>query len=342
MRTSKKGFTIVELLVVIVIIGILATITIVSYNGIVQKSMAVSLVSDLNGAAKILKLDQSMNGFYPSSLSVANDGKGIAASDGASYQYEVDNSINPQYFCITETKNSLFYRITNDGPPAEGVCPRYGLIMDLDAGNLASYPGSGVNWLDLSGNSSNATLNNGVTYSVDGGGSFSFDGVNDSASIPYSSQYNIRRAISFSIWIKRTSTYTQSQDVALLSRPPSWYFYDAYNSGFIRGDVYIDGTRRANLSTPVPFDGSWYQIVYTYDSNTKMAKLYKNGVTVGSITLSGLANYLIDDSNSNFLSMGASNLGRTMNLNGLRIYNRALSDNEVLQDYNMQRSRYGL
>jgi len=54
----KSGFTIVELLVVIVVIGILATITIVSFNGINQKAIVASLQSDLSNAATTLKLYQ--------------------------------------------------------------------------------------------------------------------------------------------------------------------------------------------------------------------------------------------------------------------------------------------
>ncbi|MFZ2125427.1 MAG: prepilin-type N-terminal cleavage/methylation domain-containing protein, partial [Candidatus Saccharimonadales bacterium] len=48
--STKPGFTIVELLVVIVVIGILAAITIVSYAGISQRAVAVSLQSDLASA----------------------------------------------------------------------------------------------------------------------------------------------------------------------------------------------------------------------------------------------------------------------------------------------------
>ena len=58
----QSAFTIVELLVVIVIIGILAAITIVTYFGISQKVVEASLQSDLSGASKQLKLSQVDNG----------------------------------------------------------------------------------------------------------------------------------------------------------------------------------------------------------------------------------------------------------------------------------------
>jgi hypothetical protein len=54
-----------------------------------------------------------------------------------------------------------------------------GLVLYLDAGNPASYPGSGTTWFDLSGNGNNGTLVNGVGYTSDNLGSLVFDGVDD-------------------------------------------------------------------------------------------------------------------------------------------------------------------
>ena len=61
----QNGFTIVELLVVIVVIGILAAITIVSYNGISQRAIVVSLQSDLSNSSQQLKVFQVLNSAYP-------------------------------------------------------------------------------------------------------------------------------------------------------------------------------------------------------------------------------------------------------------------------------------
>src|SRR5665647_459056 len=149
---EQPGFTIVELLIVIVVIGILAAITIVAYNGIQGRAVAASLTSDLDNAAKLLKLDQVTGGAYPNTLALANNGKNIPASPGTVYQYNVNNNANPQFFCITATKNGQTFKISNDGTPSAGDCTTVGLVLYLDAGNPASYPGSGTNWTDLSGN----------------------------------------------------------------------------------------------------------------------------------------------------------------------------------------------
>ncbi len=190
-------------------------------------------------------------------------------------------------------------------------------------------------WKDLSGHGNDARLSNfgyvaGSGWENEG---IASDGVNDVIYLNYSPSFNIREAITLSIWMKRTSIYDLKRDTFLLSRNPSWYFYDAYNSGSIRGDVYIDGIRKAGLTTFIPYDGNWYQATYTYDSYTGTATMYRNGVSFNTTTLSGLSNYLIDESTANFLGIGINTLGRTQILSNAYIYNRALTPEEVLQNY---------
>jgi prepilin-type N-terminal cleavage/methylation domain-containing protein len=120
-KTSSKlaGFTIVELLVVIVVIGVLAAITIVSYNGIQNRTNVSSLMSDLNGASKLLSMDLTFNGAYPATLAEANSGKGITASSGTVYDDYFPTSTG---FCITARRNSISYRVTNNSTARLGVC----------------------------------------------------------------------------------------------------------------------------------------------------------------------------------------------------------------------------
>src|SRR5674476_814160 len=65
---TAHGFTIVELLVVIVVIGILAAITIVSYTGITNRANIAVLQSDLSNASNQLKVYQATYGSYPTAL----------------------------------------------------------------------------------------------------------------------------------------------------------------------------------------------------------------------------------------------------------------------------------
>ena len=145
---NSSAFTIVELLVVIVVIGVLAAITIVSYTGISQRATVSSLTSDLTNAMTQLKLDQVINGAYPANLAAANGGKGIPASSGTVYDYFPTST----GFCVTATKNSISYRITNNSIPRLGVCS--GLERDklsiikwnawvLGVGGVAGYNANG-------------------------------------------------------------------------------------------------------------------------------------------------------------------------------------------------------
>lgn len=115
---QQSGFTIVELLIVIVVIGILAAISIVAFNGVLRKANVATIESDLSNAVKTLKSAEVTNGTFP------NDSSSVRASSGVTYQYSVNTSANPQTFCITATKGTLSYYITQaGGKTTEGACP---------------------------------------------------------------------------------------------------------------------------------------------------------------------------------------------------------------------------
>ena len=65
MPKNKKGFTIVELLIVIVVIAILAAITIVAYNGIQTRAENTKTIAGVNQAVKLLRAYKTINGDYP-------------------------------------------------------------------------------------------------------------------------------------------------------------------------------------------------------------------------------------------------------------------------------------
>jgi len=125
-RTSlvQSGFTIVELLVVIVVIGILAAITIVAYRGITGKATIASLESDLTNASKQLKLFQVENSAYPETIRCdipdSSTNKCVKSSSGNDYTYPApNNSSSPQTFTLDAANGTITYRITNDSTPTD-------------------------------------------------------------------------------------------------------------------------------------------------------------------------------------------------------------------------------
>lgn len=76
-KKSEQGFTIVELLIVIVVIAILAAITIVSYNGINTRAKDASLKSDLHNAVSQLETDLTLNDTYYTDPALSNQGLAV-------------------------------------------------------------------------------------------------------------------------------------------------------------------------------------------------------------------------------------------------------------------------
>jgi prepilin-type N-terminal cleavage/methylation domain-containing protein len=148
-QKNEQAFTIVELLIVIVVIGILAAITIVAYNGIQTRAKTTTLVSDLRSASTQLRLDYVNNSTYPATLAAANNGAGLKASANTTYRYSVNTTANPQTFCLSATEGTIFYSVTETSTPAPGSCVNVAAGATatnayLTDGNTASNPYYGI------------------------------------------------------------------------------------------------------------------------------------------------------------------------------------------------------
>lgn len=122
-HNQTQAFTIVELLVVIVVIGILAAITVVSYSGVTSRVVVASLQSDLSNASKRLKMYQVTYDSYPTTLgadkcpTAPNSDTNYCLRSSSNNSYVNYNS-NGDYFTITATDASnLYYTISDNSPP---------------------------------------------------------------------------------------------------------------------------------------------------------------------------------------------------------------------------------
>ena len=144
--SDGRGFTIVELLVVIIVIGVLAAITMVSYTGVSQKAVSAALQSDLANYSRKLELYRAAdaNNGYPDSPVDA----GIPAGSYSSYIR--DNTASPKTFTITAQKVSagttIIYKVSNGSVPEEVLTYATGgnTVADIGGYRIHTFTSSGT------------------------------------------------------------------------------------------------------------------------------------------------------------------------------------------------------
>lgn len=145
-NTTRSGFTIVELLIVVVVIAILAAITILAYTGIQERTRASAAQSSVSQAGKkIAAYAVTNSNRYPTDLNEI----GLSSTDTEKYTYIVNNDITPAHYCISVTNiqsPSLSYAFSStSGSVLEGVCVRNYALDPNAAGSPAYLKGIGSN-----------------------------------------------------------------------------------------------------------------------------------------------------------------------------------------------------
>jgi prepilin-type N-terminal cleavage/methylation domain-containing protein len=137
---KQLGFTIVELLIVIVVIAILAAITVVAYNGIQERARTSTVTSALSQAAKkLLSYQVDYPDTYPADKT-ALEAIGIKDSPSVTYQY-TRTATTPNTYCITATAGTTSYKISNTNTtPQQGGCAGHGVGGTPAITNLATNP----------------------------------------------------------------------------------------------------------------------------------------------------------------------------------------------------------
>jgi hypothetical protein len=225
-----------------------------------------------------------------------------------------------------------------------------GLVLYLDAGNRKSYPGSGTTWFDKSGRGNNGTLTNGPTFNTGSLGSIVFDGVDDlvicSASLQNATAFTI------GMWLYNTDTninYAMSQQPLGSDRfsAHNQYSVESGKSFFTVYGVGANDFDNYYNVTPTFTTGSWFYQIYQWDSSHTM-KMFLNGVQQsGTYEFLGTRPTSILNSFPFRIGLGArSGVGTLFYFKGnipiTQVYNRVLSAQEILQNYNATKGRFGL
>ena len=212
-----------------------------------------------------------------------------------------------------------------------------GLVLNLDAGNIASYPGSGTVWNDLSGGSRNFTLINGVGYTTANGGALTFDGTDDRAEsatviLPTAN------ASPFTLEAFCQPNTTAPGYQTVLGTAGSFSQIGFSTTNFAAGRNGGGGNTLYTSLASITAN-TWYHLAMTYNGTTAVFYLNGNQVFTGSIGTNGSSNGV---SLLGTYAAGASSERFSGRLAVARIYNVALSATEVAQNFSSARGRYGL
>jgi len=234
-----------------------------------------------------------------------------------------------------------------------------GLILNLDAANPISYPGSGTTWFDLSGNGNDASISNGEF--VSGRGYLQNQGNTSNffyISIANSTSLNNAFTTTTGGWtieeiiMTYSTNYPEADAGAVASNPA----YSAGATGFDWNHGYNNTTfafgQSSNsvsgyednvvISTSV-YDqlNTWRVRTMVWNRGSNTVSLYTNGEYVGGGSTPNTAGSAIYDGGGiDFGTLyGWKHYGRR---SSIKIYNRVLTNSEIQQNYNSQKSRFGL
>ena len=210
-----------------------------------------------------------------------------------------------------------------------------GLVLYLDAGSPNSYrPDFGTTWKDMSGFNNSGSLINGPTYSSANGGSIVFDGTNDYVIGSLSSSSNWTMCI----WYLSTDITSKIvyYPFACTTGGNGLGFGGFFSADTQNKWYFFDGTTVfSNINTSIVIN-TWYNLVVTKTSTSY--SLYTNG----NLSLSATG---VDLSCTQY-TLGNRGDGQSFfvrgNIANALMYNKAISATEVLQNYNAQKSRFGL
>lgn len=221
-----------------------------------------------------------------------------------------------------------------------------GLVLNLDAAKKDSYPGTGTSWRDISGNANNSTLTNGPTFNTGSGGNIAFDGVDDYVDCGNNVSLKLND-VTVEAWIyigANPSDWVRIFGVGSTDGGTSnrmyGLWYNGTNASATRNLLWQRYSPTTNLyvtNTALSLN-TWYQTVATTIGSAQT--LYLNASSIGTDTVAGP--WTTNTANNFTIAYAGIHTYHNGRIAIVRVYNRGLTATEILQNYNAQKSRFGL
>jgi len=218
-----------------------------------------------------------------------------------------------------------------------------GLVLALDAANPKSYVSGSTIWRDLSGNNKTGSLS-GATFGSTNNGVFNFDGVNDIINFGTGNTFFPLINLTIDLWFQSKGTVPTTGTV-----PGLFGFTYGIRASFASANNIQFGLSSGSSITNLSYthtsnfrdDGSWNNMVF--QGTPTNSYIYLNGELRASRSLTWLGNTVWPTSDW-YLGRDINNSNQffTGSIASYRMYNRALSAQEVLQNYNATKGRFGL
>jgi len=222
-----------------------------------------------------------------------------------------------------------------------------GLVSYLDAGYGTSYPTTGTTWFDVSGYGRNGTLTNGPTYSNVSGGTIVFDGTDDYVTL--GTQSFITNDFTVNLWYNLNTNTTKEHFLFSVGYSSGNSFLITANSNLgssqTLSSYYVNPSGNATGRTINSITvGNTVLVNLTYTRNNGLNVIYINGVEQTSRTFT--ESLSLGSSLQYILGYAIPRNKTTAYLQGniyiSQVYNRSLTQSEILQNFNAQKSRFGL
>lgn len=222
---------------------------------------------------------------------------------------------------------------------------RDGIRLHIDAANPKSYIGTGEVWKDVSGGNETCFLNEGTTFSPDDKGSMFFDGANDFVNCGQATYLGPSlTGLTVSAWIK-----IQTRKTAIIAENGTSFsantFYMAQENATTLSFLVCSNTNTIQRADIASYQtGVWFNFVGIWQSGRTVAT-YINGIFTRTSVNNPVGDLITLRSGNTNLWLGRIPNGALAfngNISDFKIYDRALTGDELVQNFNAYRGRYGI